>query len=1523
MAELYSVGTVFMQVVPSFDGIQHEARRQADASGKAMAERFSKHLDTVEKDATQRGGKAGAKFSGAFEKSFTKFVADARKSFKGFGDQGSADVRRVVRALDELGKTKFDPQMDTGRLMRDIDLVGRELRKVVNDDSLQAGLRFDAGQAARDLDRIRELGIRNIGLTETEQRRSWQAQYKARHEMENEFARRQAADSAAAAKAEREVRTEETTFFRATAEDRRRTRAEETTYFRAQAEDRRRAAAEAKSQIREQLDLQRLARDDLARSIRSLKATKDVDVRLRGVEKATAQIAALKNVLNSLSGKGVNTTADIIALRRLEDALEDVRQEAVRTNFAMNLRNAGSAANSVRVFNGMLLATATIGPALIPVLAGVAAGIIGIGAAAGGAILGVGVLLAGLSGIGSAVGSMADFERAQRNATATPRSPSSASSGRGLEHAQLSLARAREDAGRRIAAAARNEQRAERDLAEARRDAAEAMNEALDAQIEAQERLTAAQQSARRAQEELNDARERAQRQLEDMNAELAGSADRERRAERAVEEAAARLNGLLEDDQATGREIEGAELNYRDAQRALEEVRRENARLAEDVAEANAKGVEGSDDVVAARGREQEAIRGISDAQQALIEAQQAVRDQAVANTQDIADAEESLSLAREEAARARVEESRTLIDAERAVAEAMQDMAFQATETLGAANTAAQNLREALLSLSPAGQAFATFLFGLKPLLDQIRFAAQDGLLPGLQEGIAKIVDVYGPSFVSFVGSISKVAGDLFVQLADMFTNPFWQEWFSLMAQYAPIFLTQFGSISMSLLTFVAGVLEAFAPFSAEIGQAFVDIAASLATWATSLKDSPAFTEFLEYLRETAPLVGELFVAALFAIVNLMIALAPYADVVLKALIGFLNFVADMDPQVLGILAVGLLLVVAGIQALAGVLSAVLGVAGLFAAVMTAEVGGVLLAVLGWVAVAVVAIAALVVVWALWSDEIIAFAQAAGQAIYEFWNTWVKPVFDAFAWVIQNILGPIFLWFYQAIIKPVVDLIVGVFQVFWAIASTIFNAIYQILTFVVAPAFRWLYDEVIKPWWEKNVQPILTAFGDFFMSSVMPKIETFIAFLGRAWNGILDLLRTPIRLGIEYVFNKGLIAAFNWLAEKVPGMTKLDTIPIPAALQPGGGGGQSGGRPSQIAMASGGVLPGYTPGKDVHRFFSPTAGVLDLSGGEGIARPEIVRAIGKRRWDAANAAARGGNVGAALGFLGGYADGGILGALGDTWDSVTGGIGGFFSDVGSALTNPARWLGDLLAKAASSLGFDGFLRDATIGVATSGVGALVDWIKSQFGAGEADATPSGTGIGYQAMSTLALALNPGARVTSSFRPGAVTAGYGATSFHALGRAIDLVGPNLMSIFNAINGAYGSKSQELLYTPAGGRQILRGGQRGVPNAITQANHHDHVHWAMASGGVVPTLYDNGGVLPPGLSLVANQTRKPEAVFTDSQLSAMQGGRGPAMEVSFAGAQIGYDPREVASALETKRRDTLALAGLLDEEVMF
>jgi len=82
----------------------------------------------------------------------------------------------------------------------------------------------------------------------------------------------------------------------------------------------------------------------------------------------------------------------------------------------------------------------------------------------------------------------------------------------------------------------------------------------------------------------------------------------------------------------------------------------------------------------------------------------------------------------------------------------------------------------------------------------------------------------------------------------------------------------------------------------------------------------------------------------------------------------------------------------------------------------------------------------------------------------------------------------------------------------------------------------------------------------------------------------------------------------------------------------------GGAGGR--MRAYASGGIYPGYTPGRDI--------GLIAVSGGEAIMRPEWTRAVGPALIDRWNRIARTGGVDAVRSemrrFLGGFAQGGVV---------------------------------------------------------------------------------------------------------------------------------------------------------------------------------------------------------------------------------------------------------------------------------------
>lgn len=103
----------------------------------------------------------------------------------------------------------------------------------------------------------------------------------------------------------------------------------------------------------------------------------------------------------------------------------------------------------------------------------------------------------------------------------------------------------------------------------------------------------------------------------------------------------------------------------------------------------------------------------------------------------------------------------------------------------------------------------------------------------------------------------------------------------------------------------------------------------------------------------------------------------------------------------------------------------------------------------------------------------------------------------------------------------------------------------------------------------------------------------------------------------------------------------TKLDNISKHA---PGGSGS---GSSKKKKKALGGVLPGYTPGRDVHTFSSPTAGTLELSGGESVMRPEWTTAVGPGYVNKMNGIARTKGVNGIRQAMK-FAGGGIIGKLG-----------------------------------------------------------------------------------------------------------------------------------------------------------------------------------------------------------------------------------------------------------------------------------
>lgn len=505
---------------------------------------------------------------------------------------------------------------------------------------------------------------------------------------------------------------------------------------------------------------------------------------------------------------------------------------------------------------------------------------------------------------------------------------------------------------------------------------------------------------------------------------------------------------------------------------------------------------------------------------------------------------------------------------------------------------------------------------------------------------------------------------------------------------------------------------------------------------------------------------------------------------------------------------------------------------------------------------------------------DLVVNYFRFWGAIAVWLWQNAVQPVFQA--------IGDVFTWIWSTVIQPVINWITGalnflglVVQVLWATyVQPVFNAIGAVFTWIwgtiIQPVITWITDALnflglaFRIAYEQFIKPAFDGIGQA-LSSTWSWIDQYVFkpfrdgidlivrgfqigadAIGKAWDGIKQAAAMPINFVLDTVWNKGLRSFWNDLVGNL-GLSDMKLPPAPL-----------------VRFASGGVMPGYTPGRDVHQFYSPTGGFLALSGGEAIMRPEFTRAVGGPAGvDRLNAMARNGQA---------FAGGGVFDA-----------IGSFAGDVWENIQNAASVAWEFLSNPGAAIQkhvVDGIIRplmaDQNIFGQTVG-GLAIKTVKDMAGmfANAAPAAETGKGMGWEAMWNVVKNAVPGAVMTSNFRPGAKTVN-GYTSMHSLGRAIDLI-PASMSTFNQVKRLF-PNATELIYTPAGMGQLYQGKPFNGWSDAVKRQHYNHVHLAMNQGGVVPKLYDQGGWLPHG-GVAVNRSGRPEAVLSPAESSALRDGR--------------------------------------------
>ncbi len=770
------------------------------------------------------------------------------------------------------------------------------------------------------------------------------------------------------------------------------------------------------------------------------------------------------------------------------------------------------------------------------------------------------------------------------------------------------------------------------------------------------------------------------------------------------------------------------------------------------------------------------------------------------------------------------------------------------------------------------------------LQPILPALAaaFVAVGSALGGvLSSALPVIVDLIGVLVDALSGvllAVLPIVADLFVMLVGAVAQ--------LLPVLAPVIAMlgdTLGDVLKMLAPVLVTVVEVLAAGLAAILPVLAPLLGLVATVVMSL------------LKALMPLVP-----AILGLVQAFLPLLPVlAQLVLALLPPVIALLGAILPVVIGLVGLLVKLLVPAINLVAGVLGFLVGV---------------IANVIGWLAEHLMPAFA-----AVWN------AIAAGATwLYE--NVF-KPVWDGIsavisgAWAVISVIFDLmtmawrlvalgFKMIWESTLAPVWEAMKAVFAAAWNwIMANVFAPLSAAWA-LVAAGFAWVKDNVLKPAWD-GLQLLLQVGWNWINTNVFDPLKAGVSLIGLAfekvrdvialaWDGLKAIAAKPVNFILGTVYNDGIREWWNALS----GAVGMDSLALPKA--------------SLVQFKSGGVMPGYTPGRDVHQFWSPTAGGLALSGGEAIMRPEFTRAVGGPAGVARlNMAARKGQA---------FKDGGVWDFFGDAWDTVKGVGKGIWDSASMAVEVVKDPIGaikkavvdGIITPLMSKVGVGGDFVKMLTQLPVKFAGGLADKVKSLMGSQEssmANGTP-GSGVGLGRMGELLQAVLPGARVTSGLRPGARTAGFGAVSFHALGRALDIGaggGRSLSQIWDVLNAAYGSQSQELLYTPKGGNQILRGGKRGGTSGVTAANHYSHVHWAMANGGVIPGLYDNGGWIPDG-GMALNLSGRPEAVLDPEESAALKNGLsngGP-----LVNQLIVRDEHEAIRELESLRRRQMTQARL-------
>ncbi|WP_369274527.1 hypothetical protein AB5J55_35420 [Streptomyces sp. R11] len=788
----------------------------------------------------------------------------------------------------------------------------------------------------------------------------------------------------------------------------------------------------------------------------------------------------------------------------------------------------------------------------------------------------------------------------------------------------------------------------------------------------------------------------------------------------------------------------------------------------------------------------------------------------------------------------------------------------------TLGAALTP---IIQALMPvLVQVGAAIIQIVQAVMPLLQPIAAlisAIVTALAPALQPVIALVTNLVR-ALVGPLTSVVKAISPILTQVAEMITQVFLdlmtaieplipialqlvEQVFAALQPMLPAVATAFGAIAQAAVA----LLPPIAQIATQLAQALLPIIADLAPLVAQLGDlfaglllqaMPPLTEavltLFTALEPLWPLLGELVGQVVGLATGLLAQLLP----------SFVQLALAFVPIIPSLAEILALVIELAVNVLSHLLPPLVQLAGFLAGILA----GALKVAIGWL------------------------VKIVG---------WISTIV---AWIADK-LGPIFKWV-GILITGVIDGIVWVFRRLYdiLIGHSILPDIIRFLRGPFAAVFRWIRDNVIRPVmngisatikvaWEKGIRPVFNTLKSA-IGSVADAFDTARKAIKVAWDRLKKIARDPIQYVVDIVYNKGIVGVWN----KIAGAFGADKL-------------------KPFKFARGGILPGYTPGRDPHKFYSPTGGALEMSGGEAIMRPEFTRAVGPGFVSYFNRLAKssgasgvrrqlapllGGNPRTGTDHSLRFADGGIF-----SWvSSAASAVKGAGSAAWNGIKKGAKWLADTLeasARAGVKNVVNPLLRNFP--GADTGIGKMIRRIPDKiidtlFGYSKKADEKGGGGLG-------------GPRIQAALRWAKTQdglpyqwGGNGRPSWDCSGfmSAIESVirgqRPHRRWSTHAFHGKtappgwvyHGNSPFRVGITAAGvghtagtlGKTNVesRGGD-GVVVGRRARGYKDRLFTSWY--GFQPGKYDAGGFLQPGFNLAYNGTGKPEPVLTGAQFNAL------------------------------------------------